>query len=71
MYRDPIRLRPFFAGQIRWRRIKAVLEPDIVIQLRRQRPGQAGAACTVEIFAHRALSQVEAAGNGAWDMPTQ
>jgi hypothetical protein len=28
------------------------------------------AAHAVEIFAHPALSQVEAAGNGAWDMPT-
>jgi len=54
-----------FAGQIRGRRIKPVLEPDIVIQLRRQRPRQAGAARTVEILADRALSQVEAAGNGA------
>ena len=44
MHRGPIRLRPLFAGQIRGRRIKPVLEPDIVIQLRRQRPSQAGAA---------------------------
>src|SRR5215470_872916 len=42
-------------------RTKPILQPDIVIQLRWQRPGQAGAACTIEIFAHRALSQVEVA----------
>lgn len=39
------------------------------LQLRRQRPGQAGAARTVEIFADRALSQVEASGNGALGQP--
>jgi len=60
MHRSPIRLRPLFAGQIRWRWIKPVLEPNIVIQLRRQGQSQVGVARAVEIFAHRALSQVEA-----------
>ena len=40
-------------------------ELDIVIQLRWQRPGQAGAAGSVEVLADRALGQAEAAGNGA------
>ena len=65
MNERPIGLRTLVAGQIGWWRIEAVLEPDVVVQLRRQRPSQAGAARAVEIFAHRALSQVEAAGNGA------
>ena len=65
MHNRPIRLRTLIAGQIGWWRIKPVLEPDIVIQLRRQRPGQAAAAGSVEVLADRALGQAKAAGNGA------
>ncbi len=65
MYERPIRLRTLVAGQIGGRRIQAVLELDIVIQLRWQRPGQAGAAGSVEVLADRALGQPQAAGNGA------
>jgi hypothetical protein len=65
MHERPIRLRTFLAGPIRGWRIQAVLEPDIVIQLWPQRPGQAGAAGAVEVLADRALGQAEAAGNGA------
>ena len=65
MHDGPIRLRTLIAGQIGRRRIEAVLKPDIVIELRRQRPGQAGATGSIQVLADRALSQVEAAGNGA------
>ena len=65
MNERPIRMRTFVAGQIGGRRIEPVLEPDIVIKLRRQRPGQPGAARSVHVLAHRALSQAKAAGNGA------
>ena len=65
MHHRPIRLRTVIAGQIRWWRIKPVLEPDIVIQLRRQRPGQASAARTVQVLADRSLSQAKAPGNAA------
>jgi ketosteroid isomerase-like protein len=41
-----------------WKQItkEAVLEPDIVIQLRRQRPGQAGAAGSVDAGADVAFA---------------
>ena len=65
MNERPIGLRTLVAGQIGWWRIEAVLEPDVVVQLRRQWPGQAGAARSVEVLADRALGQAQAAGNGA------
>ena len=65
MHHRPIRLRTVIARQIRWWRIKPILEPDIVIQLRRQRPGQASAARTVQVLADRSLSQAKASGNAA------
>ena len=39
-------------GKSGWRRIKAVLDPDIVIQLQRQRPGQADAARAFQVLAN-------------------
>ena len=65
MNERPIRMRTFIAGQIGGRRIKPVLKPDIVIKLRWQRPSQPGAARSVQVLAHRSLSQAKAAGNGA------
>ena len=55
-------MRTFVAGQVGGRRIEPFLKPDVVIKLRRKRPGQPGAARTVHVLAHRTLSQVEAAG---------
>ncbi|MBT1516854.1 hypothetical protein KIP88_41360 [Bradyrhizobium sp. SRL28] len=70
MNQRPIRLRTLIAGEIgRWRK-QAVLKPDIVIELRRQRPGQAGLARSVEVLVDRALGQAEAAGNSRCDVPT-
>jgi len=65
MDKRPIRMRTLVAGPIGRRWKQAVLEPDVVIQLRRSRPGQAGAAGSVHVLADRALGQTEAAGNGA------
>jgi hypothetical protein len=65
MHRGPIRLGALIAGQIGGGWIKPGLEPDVVVQFRGQRPGKAGATRSVDILAHRALSQVEAAGDGA------
>jgi hypothetical protein len=58
-------MRTLVAGPIRRRRKQAVVELDVVVQLRRQRPGQTGAAGSVEVLADRALGQAQAAGNGA------
>lgn len=69
MHHGPVRLRTLVTGQIRWRRIQTILKPNIVVQLWRQRPSQSGAARPVQIFADRALSQTEAAGDGALGHP--
>ncbi len=58
-------MRTLVAGPIGRRRKQAVLAPDVVIQLWRQRPSQAGATSSIEVFADRALGQAQAAGNGA------
>lgn len=65
MYERPVGMRSLVAGPIGRRRKQAVLELDVVIQLRWQRPGQAGAAGSVDVLADRAMGQTEAAGNGA------
>ncbi|MGY3463246.1 hypothetical protein ACVW0I_000117 [Bradyrhizobium sp. LM6.11] len=65
MHERPVWMRTLVAGPIRRRRKQAVVELDVVVQLRRQRPGQTGAAGSVEVLADRALGQAQAAGNGA------
>jgi hypothetical protein len=65
MHERPVRMRTLVAGPIGRRRKQAVLKPGVVIKLRRQRPGQVGAAGSIHVLADRALGQTEAAGNGA------
>lgn len=65
VHEHPVRMRTLVAGPIGRRRKQAVLEPDVVILLRWQRPDQTGAAGAVHLLADRALGQTEAAGNGA------
>ena len=69
MNERPIGLRTLVAGQIGWWRIEAVLEPDVVVQLRR-RPGQAGAARSVEVLADVPWANPKLRATARCDMPT-
>ena len=69
MDQGPIGLAALLGGQIRGRRIEPVLQQDIIIELGRQRPGQAGAPGAVDVFADGALGQAQAGSGGALGEP--
>jgi hypothetical protein len=69
MNQGPIGLAALLGGQIGGRRIEPVLQQDIIIELGRQGPGQAGAPDAVDVFADGALGQAQAGCGGALGEP--